>query len=39
VNIATWNINGRNKRLPLLLQWLESRRPDVVALQETIAAA
>jgi exodeoxyribonuclease-3 len=34
MKIATWNINNVNKRLPLLLAWLEAARPDVVALQE-----
>jgi exodeoxyribonuclease III len=34
VRIATWNINHINKRLPLLLAWLEATQPDVVALQE-----
>lgn len=34
MRIATWNVNHVNKRLPLLLAWLESTRPDVVALQE-----
>jgi exonuclease III len=33
VRIATWNINDINKRLPLLLTWLETTQPDVVALQ------
>ncbi len=35
MKVATWNINGVNRRLPLLLEWLAMRRPDVVALQET----
>jgi exodeoxyribonuclease-3 len=34
MRIATWNINDVNKRLPLLLAWLEATKPDVVALQE-----
>jgi len=34
VRVATWNINNVNKRLPLLLTWLEATKPDVVALQE-----
>lgn len=34
VRIATWNINNINKRLALLLAWLDATRPDVVALQE-----
>jgi exodeoxyribonuclease-3 len=35
MKIATWNINGVNRRLPLLLDWLAEAKPDVVALQET----
>jgi exodeoxyribonuclease III len=34
MRIATWNINGLRARLDYLLLWLESRRPDVVGLQE-----
>jgi exodeoxyribonuclease-3 len=34
VKIATYNVNGVNGRLPVLLRWLEQARPDVVALQE-----
>jgi exodeoxyribonuclease-3 len=34
VRIATYNVNGINGRLPVLLRWLELRRPDVVCLQE-----
>ena len=32
--IATFNINHINKRLPNLLRWLKSRKPDIVCLQE-----
>ena len=35
MRIATWNINGVNRRLPLLLEWLSEEKPDIVALQET----
>ncbi len=35
MRIATFNINGINKRLQNLLDWLENSRPDVVCLQET----
>jgi exodeoxyribonuclease-3 len=35
VRIATWNVNSVGARLPRLLEWLEDRAPDVVALQET----
>jgi exodeoxyribonuclease-3 len=34
MRIATWNVNGLRARLPLLLLWLEERRPDLVGLQE-----
>jgi exodeoxyribonuclease III len=35
VRIATWNVNSVKQRMPLLLPWLDERRPDVVCLQET----
>ena len=34
MRIATYNVNGVNGRLPNLLAWLETTRPDVVCLQE-----
>ncbi|NIJ52806.1 exodeoxyribonuclease III [Dyadobacter arcticus] len=34
MKIATYNINGVNGRLPVLLRWLEEAKPDVVCLQE-----
>jgi exodeoxyribonuclease III len=34
VKIATFNVNGINGRLKLLLEWLEESRPDVACLQE-----
>jgi exodeoxyribonuclease III len=34
MKIATFNVNGINARLPVLLRWLKVARPDVVALQE-----
>ncbi|MDB6002313.1 MAG: Exodeoxyribonuclease [Rhizobacter sp.] len=34
MKIATWNVNNVNKRLALLLAWLDTTTPDVVALQE-----
>ncbi|PKN82395.1 MAG: exodeoxyribonuclease III [Chloroflexi bacterium HGW-Chloroflexi-9] len=33
--IATWNVNSVNARLPRLLEFLETHRPDVLCLQET----
>lgn len=33
--LATWNVNSLKVRLPHLLTWLQSARPDIVALQET----
>ena len=38
MKIATFNINNINRRLPNLLRWLRSAKPDVVALQELKAA-
>jgi exodeoxyribonuclease-3 len=35
VRLATWNVNSVTARLPRLLEWLESTRPDVLCLQET----
>ncbi|WP_159470024.1 exodeoxyribonuclease III [Dyadobacter sp. 3J3] len=32
--IATYNVNGVNGRLPVLLRWLKEKQPDVVCLQE-----
>ena len=32
--ISTYNVNGVNGRLPVLLRWLEEARPHVVCLQE-----
>jgi exodeoxyribonuclease-3 len=34
VRIATYNVNGVNGRLPVLLRWLSEDLPDVVCLQE-----
>ncbi len=33
--IASWNVNSLRVRLPHVLDWLESVRPDVLTLQET----
>lgn len=38
MRIATYNVNGVNGRLPVLLQWLGTTRPDVACLQELKAA-
>jgi exodeoxyribonuclease III len=34
MKIATFNVNGVNGRLPVLLRWLEETSPDVVCVQE-----
>ncbi|HUR10106.1 MAG TPA: exodeoxyribonuclease III [Flavitalea sp.] len=34
MKIATYNVNGVNGRLPVLLRWLKETNPDVVCLQE-----
>lgn len=34
MKIATYNVNGINGRLPVLLRWLAETEPDIVCLQE-----
>jgi len=34
MKIATYNVNGVNGRLPVLLRWLKEAKPDIVCLQE-----
>ncbi|HEX3699357.1 MAG TPA: exodeoxyribonuclease III [Phenylobacterium sp.] len=34
MRIATYNVNGVNARLPVLVRWLEATKPDVACLQE-----
>jgi len=34
MKIATYNVNGINGRLPVLLRWLQEEQPDVACLQE-----
>src|ERR1700722_7114624 len=34
MKVATYNVNGVNGRLPVLLRWLDESKPDVVCLQE-----
>jgi exodeoxyribonuclease III len=34
MKIATYNVNGVNGRLPVLLRWLNETSPDIVCLQE-----
>ena len=35
MKIATFNANSLRKRLPIVLDWLATQRPDVLCLQET----
>jgi exodeoxyribonuclease III len=35
MKIATFNVNSLRKRLPIVLEWLERHRPDILCLQET----
>jgi len=35
MRLATWNVNSVRARLPRLLDWLATAKPDVVCLQET----
>lgn len=32
--IATWNVNSIRARLPVVIDWLQNARPDIVLLQE-----
>jgi exodeoxyribonuclease-3 len=34
VKVATWNVNSVKVRLPLLLDWLDEAKPDILCLQE-----
>src|SRR6266540_4072824 len=34
MKIATYNVNGVNGRLPVLLRWLNESKPDIVCIQE-----
>jgi exodeoxyribonuclease III len=35
MKIATFNVNSIRKRLPIVLDWLQEHRPDVLCMQET----
>jgi Exonuclease III len=35
MKIATYNVNSLRKRLPIVLEWLDKQKPDVLCLQET----
>ena len=35
MKIATWNVNSLKVRLPHVLDWLASEKPDALCLQET----
>lgn len=35
MKIATWNVNSLRRRMPILLDWIDKHKPDVVCLQET----
>lgn len=34
MKLATWNVNSIAARLPLVLRWVESAKPDILCLQE-----
>jgi len=38
MKIATFNVNGVNGRLPVLMRWLAEAKPDVACLQELKAS-
>jgi len=33
--IATYNVNSLRSRLPIVIEWLEAHRPDILCIQET----
>jgi exodeoxyribonuclease-3 len=35
MRLATWNVNSLGARLPRVLEWLATTRPDIVCMQET----
>lgn len=35
MKLASWNVNSLKVRLPQVLDWLESAKPDILGLQET----
>jgi exodeoxyribonuclease-3 len=35
LKIASWNVNSLNVRLPQVLAWCDTAKPDILALQET----
>ncbi len=35
MKLASWNVNSLKVRLPQVLEWLESAKPDILGLQET----
>jgi len=39
MRLVTWNVNSVTARLPRLVEWLGTNRPDIVCLQETKCAA
>ena len=39
MRIATWPVNGINRRIRYLVHWLDSRKPDIVALQKIHGSA
>lgn len=35
ITLASWNVNSVRARLPVVIEWLNQRKPDIVCLQET----
>lgn len=35
MQVASWNVNSLNVRLPHVLDWLDKQKPDVLCIQET----
>src|SRR4029079_9517412 len=35
MKVATYNVNSLRKRLPIVIEWLDKQKPDILCLQET----
>ena len=33
MKIATYNVNSLRKRLPIVIEWLDKQKPDILCLQ------
>src|SRR4030095_8544216 len=35
MKVATYNVNSLRRRLPIVIEWLDKQKPDILCLQET----